>query len=406
MTMLALESRVDVDAGLRAYVALLPLGLRDLGDAIEREAAENPWLEVLERPFTTLDESTLRAVAPDAPSLVAHLEAQLAARSLPADVARAARCVIGVLDEHAYLRDDVATIAPLAGVSHAAAAAGITAAQQLEPTGVAARSLGERFRLQLAADGETASLAYAVAGELEVLATQGASTFAATIGVSARELTGALATLRRCDPDPARDFGYHVDRIYPEIVFERKVDGMIVRTDGRFWPTVQLASLPITPELSDPMKRARTRARLIVDALARRRTTLERLAVALLARQSAYLWANGDVKMLLPLSGRELARDIGCAESTISRAVAARYAATPFGVIPLRSLLARRPGRVDMTTASVRESIREIVTSSPQLSDDAIARALKLRGIRLARRTVAKYRNELGLPTRYERATP
>ena len=197
-----------------------------------------------------------------------------------------------------------------------------------------------------------------------------------------------------------------MDRIYPELIVTREGDNVAVTVDGRFWPDIRLASLEVTRGLSEPMRDARARARLIVDALTRRKTTLERLAVALLDAQRTYFLSNGDSKALVPLSGRQLARDVGCAESTISRAISDRYAATPFGTIPLRSLLARRPASVGLTVAAVREQIREIAQASPKLSDDAIARSLRMRGVRLARRTIAKYRHELGVGSSRSRSAP
>ena len=152
------------------------------------------------------------------------------------------------------------------------------------------------------------------------------------------------------------------------------------------------------------MRQARSRARLIVDALARRKTTLERLAVALLHSQRAYFLSDGDTRELVPLTGRELAREVGCAESTISRAIAERYVSTPFGTIPVRALLVRRAAAVGLSVAAIHDQIRELARTSPTLSDDAIARTLRLHGVRLARRTVAKYRQELGLNSSRARA--
>jgi RNA polymerase sigma-54 factor len=305
--------------------------------------------------------------------------------------------VIGSLDEHAYLREDAAQVARLAHVGVADARSAIAIVQGLEPVGIAARSLGERFRLQLAHAGETALLAFDLTFELDALAAEGPGPFAARRGLTPAELNGALLRLRACDPDPARDFGCALERVYPEIIVRREGSILTASVDRQFWPDVRLASLEVTRGLSAAMRQARSRARLVVDALARRQTTLERLALALLDHQRTYFLSDGDTAELVPLSGRELAREVGCAESTISRAIADRYAATPFGTIPLRALLMRRPGSTGMTVLPVHEHIRALAQASPDLSDDAIARALRLRGVRLARRTVAKYRRELGL---------
>ncbi len=401
--MLDISVRTELRSQLRTYATLLPLGLKDLDDAVAREATDNPWLELVERPVAGLvaDESRLAAAGP---TLTEHLEAQLGGKDVCGPLLRAARHVIGALDEHAYLREEPAAIAALAHVAEFEAIHAIDLVQRLEPTGVAARSLGERFRLQLAEAGDAASLAFRITFELDALAAAGGAAYAARHGLTLDDVTQALARLRACDPHPARDFGGALDRVYPEIVVTREGTTLRATIDGRFWPEVRLASLEVTRGLSEPMRQARARARLVVDALGRRKTTLENLAVALLDRQQRYFSSDGDARELVPLTGRDLAREIGCAESTISRAIASRYAATPFGTIPLRALLVRRPATVGLTVAAVREQIRELAEAAPSLSDEAIARSLRLRGVRLARRTVAKYRGELGLASSRSRA--
>lgn len=398
MTNMTLGTRLETAPVLQIYATLLPLGSRALDEAVGRELTDNPWLELVERPLVGLGDDVLRDVASGAPSLIDALEGQLDARSLSRAMRGAAGFVVGSLDAQAYLRETDEQIARGAGVNVREAQCVVAIVQSLEPAGVAARSLGERFRLQLARSGETQTLAFVVAAELDALAAQGAGRFAHDRAIARADLDAALQRLRRCDPDPTRDYDHRIDRVYPEIVFARANDRIEARIDGRYWPHVRVASLELPKrDLSEPMRRARSRARLVVEALARRRTTLERLAAALLAGQHRFLASDGDPALLAPLTGRELARTIGCAESTISRALADRYASTPFGTIALRALVARSPGKIAMTSASVREAIRAIISGSPQLSDEAVARALALRGIRLARRTVSKYRAMLGV---------
>ncbi len=405
MTTLVVGVRTELKTQLRTYAALLPLRLHELDEAVAREAADNPWLDLIDRPVLGLGGDEMRIAAPG-PSLGEHLETQLKGRGVRGALLRAAHYVIGALDEHAYLRDDAALIARLAHVGSVDAERAIDVVQRLEPTGVAARSLGERFRLQLADREQTASLAFKLTFELEEIASEGSVAFAARRGLTVAEVSQALNRLRACDPDPACHFRVSFDRIYPEIIVTREGDGFQASVDGRFWPDVRLASLQVTRELSEPMRQARSRARLIVDALARRKTTLERLAVALLDAQRFYFLSDGDARELVPLTGRELAREVGCAESTISRAIAERYVSTPFGTIPVRALLVRRPAAVGRSVAVIREQIGELARASPSLSDDAIARTLRLHGVRLARRTVAKYRQELGLNSSRGRARP
>ena len=405
MSGISLGVRTESAAGLRTYVTLLPLGLRALDAAIERAVVDNPWLELVERSSAGHSGDEIAALAQTGVSLVDHLEGQLAAYAVAKDVRRGARFAIGSLDEDGYLREDAATIALCARVTPADADAAIALVQRLSPAGVGARSLGERFRLQLADAGVRSGLALRLTGLLEQLGQLGAERFAAENELKSADVRAAIERLRACDPHPVRDFAPPVDRVHPEIVIARGEHGLEARVDTRYWPNVRLASFDATA-FSHPMRAARREAQLIVDGLDRRRSTLERLATALLEHQRAFFESSGSRAALVPLSGRTLAREIGCAESTISRAISGRFAATPFGTIALGSLIVRSPGRLELTTYAVKEYIREITTATPQFSDEAISRALRLRGIRLARRTVAKYRRGLGVPVSYERRAP
>ena len=214
MTTLFVGVRTELALQLRTYAALLPLRLHELDETVAREAADNPWLDLIDRPVLGLGGDEMRIAGPG-PSLGDHLETQLTARGVRGALLRAAHYVIGALDEHAYLRDDPALIARLAHVGSVDAQRAIDLVQGLEPTGVAARSLGERFRLQLAECAQTASLAFKLTFELDAFADEGSTAFADKRGLTVAEVSQALNRLRACDPDPACDFRIGFDRIYP-----------------------------------------------------------------------------------------------------------------------------------------------------------------------------------------------
>ena len=393
---------LEAAPALRTYATILPLGLRELDAAVAYEAETNPWLEIVERPLAGRDAEEIGRLAASGPTLAEHLETQLAAREVPGALRRAGEYIVGSLDPHGYLREDLAAIAARTRVDRADVELALELVQSFDPCGVAARDLGERFRIELGAGGDMDPLALALTYELEGLAAEGVARFGERRGVDAVAMDRALERLRACDPDPARAFAASVDRVYPEVAFACDALAWYARVNDHLWPQARVAVFARS-ELSQEMRTARSRARLVVDALARRKTTIGRVASVLLERQRAFFEAGGDSRALVPLTGRQIARDVGCAESTVSRALAERFAETPFGTIALRKLIARPPGRIGLTTAAVRERIRDIVTATPAASDSAISRALALRGIRLARRTVAKYRGELGIETLYAR---
>ena len=133
---------------------------------------------------------------------------------------------------------------------------------------------------------------------------------------------------------------------------------------------------------------------------------LLRIGEVLARRQAAYL-ASGARADLVPLRARDVARDAGLADSTVSRALAARWARTPHGVVPLRAFLRDVPRGLTVATDDLRARIRTLAErDGAPLSDAQIARLLGFAGIRVARRTVTKHRRALALPAARARAVP
>jgi RNA polymerase sigma-54 factor len=143
----------------------------------------------------------------------------------------------------------------------------------------------------------------------------------------------------------------------------------------------------------------RTSAKWLVDALEQRRTTLLAVTSSIMRAQRDFLAGTAPLQ---PLVLRDVAAELGCHESTVSRAVAEKYVQTAQGVLPLKAFFARRvTSRDDTTAAEVKDRISAIVAGedgSRPCSDDEIARRLAREGLGVSRRTVAKYREELGLP--------
>ncbi len=394
---LALGTRLEGRPRLDVYARLLPMGAIALDDAAAAEIADNPFLEFgPERSIAATRDYADDVQHATRASLAEHIEAQLLGASTPAAVRRAAHAVIGSLDREGYCRETPATIASIARCGAGDAAAGRALVQSFDPLGVAARDLGERFVLQLddnAADDD----ARTIARELEALAAEGTTPFAARIGLPLERVIAAVARLAELDPRPTRDFGAPATYVRPDFLIARDDRGWRARLDPALIPDVRLVSPASGNGHSDAMRAARAKARRFVDAVARRTQTLTALGDALVAHQATFLDAGGAPASLAPLTGRALARGIGCAESTISRALSNRYARTPFGTLPLRAFLAAAPRATStLTTHEIVRRLGEIIaTEREPLSDRELARRLALDGIRVARRTVAKYRLSL-----------
>ena len=200
----------------------------------------------------------------------------------------------------------------------------------------------------------------------------------------------------------------------PEVLVEARDDGGFdVRLDSSAWPTVEIdpavEELARTSGRSSPLARyLRPKiesARSIQGALAQRQRTLARVAAALFAHQAQFL-VHGPGR-LAPLRMGALADELGLALSTVSRAISGKHAQTPWGILPLRWFFQAGAGGVEGQTRDVlREAVRELFAGedprTPLSDDEALAR-LSARGFALARRTLAKYRSELGIASSYQR---
>ena len=291
--------------------------------------------------------------------------------------------------------------------------------QGLEPIGLGARDAIEALLLQLDPDSPDYTLLCRLLEEfLEELAKNRLPRVARALELDLDDLQRLLSVLRDLDPRPVASL---VEVSAPVIV----PDVMVTPGDGGFDVALTRGVLPevrVDPDIAklvgdrDNSKEVRgylrdkiDQARWIVEAVSQRGETLLRVASYAFSRQHAFL--RHGPGHLVPLTMMEAAEALGLHVSTVSRAVAGKYAQTPFGILSLRALFqasASEGGRAGEAVAqdSLRETIREVFEREDKtcpLSDDQVVEELAARGIQIARRTVAKYRGELGIPSSYRR---
>ena len=295
-------------------------------------------------------------------------------------------------------------------------AAAIATLQQLEPRGLAAHNAIEALLLQLdPRDPDYALLARLLEDFLSEIGKNRLPQVARALGIDLERLDGLLEHIRALDPAPGRGLCEEsTPAIRPEVLVERLPEGGFeVRLDGGAWPSVE-----IDPEL-EALAKERGRAselarylrpkiesaRSIQGALAQRQRTLARVAVALFARQTQFLEHGPNALAALRMG--ELADDLGLSLSTVSRAISGKYAQTPWGVLALRWFFqAGAGGEEGQTRGGLQEAVRALFASEDPahpLSDDEALAKLRLKGFELARRTLSKYRSELGIKSSYLR---
>jgi RNA polymerase sigma-54 factor len=342
-------------------------------------------------------------------SLTEHLSRQLCMGRHDARMLDLAGWIIWNLDPDGYLREDLCRLASMAGAGVTELEQALVLVQSLDPTGAGARSLEECLLLQLRAQVDPDPLAIRlVDGNLKALAERHYDDLARALGQSTDRIMQALAAIRRLEPRPGRPFGdAPAQTVRPEAVIEKVGDDYRVVLHGDDVPRVRVSQQRWAEAVAE---KGETRAYLaqdlqaatwLVSALERRRHTVRGVVESIVRRQPDFL-EHGPAH-LRPLSLQRVATDIGVHESTVSRSIAHRYVDTPHGVFPLRSFFTNRlpgdPAGV-VSPLAARHRIREIVAAEDPacpLADGKIAGALAAAGIRIARRTVVKYRDLLGI---------
>jgi RNA polymerase sigma-54 factor len=292
----------------------------------------------------------------------------------------------------------------------------LTKVQRLDPIGVGARSLSECIILQLSQlDWKTPGLQLAIeiAGEhLDLVATRDYGELRRGLRVTEDELHDALALIRGCNPRPGMAVSPPTAEYVIPDVFVRKVDNkwqVEISPTGvpRLSVNQQYARLLRGSGEHAVLKSQLQEARWLIRSLEIRNETLLKVATSIVSRQTEFL-EHGDEAMK-PMILRDVAEEIGMHESTISRVTTNKYMHTPRGVFEFKyffsSHLASDSGE-DQSSTSVRAKIRKLISAenpAKPLSDSKITNLLKEEGIAVARRTVAKYREAMNIPSSSER---
>jgi len=376
-----------------------------------------------------------------AQSLQDHLRDQLGGMRLsPADAA-AVLVLIDSLDDDGYLADPIEEIAarlteggllPEVGIDDEEGAEPLLAhlrcalryLQSMEPTGVGARDLAECLTLQLRTRARSEAQAIAIIickSHLPLLARRDLKKLMAVTGADEVLLREAQALIVSLEPKPARPFARaEANIVIPDVIVLKSGRGWKVQLNPDVMPKLRINDLYASairqhrgsgalngagPGLNSRLQEARW----FVKNILQRFDTIQRVSQAIVERQKSF-FTHGAIAMK-PLVLREIADELGLHESTISRVTTAKYMATPFGTFELKYFFGSSLGTDAGGTASstaVRALIRQIVDAedpAKPLSDSQISQMLDEQGIRVARRTVAKYREALKIaPTQLRKA--
>ncbi len=402
-------------------------GTGDMPDAAGAGPApqESPWSEsdVPWRTGSGSDDDGAAERVAEPETLRDHLLWQLHLTHLSRRDRRIGMALIDAIDDDGYLREPLDAIAATVQPESLATADEVLAVlrqvQRFDPPGVGARDLGECLSLQLAllpeaTPGQVLALRIAQ-GLMERLQKAGVAGLAAELHCEVAEVETALALLRTLDPRPGGGIGAVAPDAYvtPDCSIWRHQGVWRVALNAGHAPRLTIhrgyESMigAATGTDASYLRGHLQEARWLLKNLQARGETLLKVVGCLVRQQSGFL-EFGD-QALRPLTLREVAAELGLHESTISRAVSRKYVRTPRGTLPLRAFFA---SGIDTGTGgeasstAIQAMIRTLVAAEDPrkpLSDARLAETLKAGGIPVARRTVAKYRESMNIPSSHDR---
>jgi len=403
--------RFAIAPELRQSLNVLQMSGAELEAHLREIERENPMLELEwpEEPHARrgrpgADGTERLPASPSGETLEQALLSQLGLADSPPEEKRAARFLAGNLDDRGYLAIDPEEAAECLGMSLPVVLRGLGLLQSLEPAGAAARSLEECLLLQAVRDPESPSLLpRLIRSHLQDAAKGRWSRIARVLGAEESEVSEAVRYLRKLVPRPGLPYA---DRSPVYVMPEAELGLAGGMPDIRFLrgrlPRIALSRLADatggSPDWRTFAESKRREARRLIDDLAYRRSTLKAVIRAIAEEQAPFLAAGPAA--IRPLTLETVAGRVGCHPSTVSRAVRDKFVRTAFGVYPLGRFFASRletPDGGAVSSRAVKCRIRALIEGEDKrrpLTDGQLAEALRTEGVRVSRRTVAKYREE------------
>jgi RNA polymerase sigma-54 factor len=352
-----------------------------------------------------------------ATSLYEHLCAQLGLLEMPEHDLEIAEFIIGCLDSKGYLSTPADELSQLTGVSPQNIEKIIAVIQNLHPCGVGARDLRECLLLQLPETQENLIARQIVTSYLEPLARGLNADIARDLGISKSDVEAAHEKIKRLNPRPGLQFETtNTEYVEADIEVIKESGEFRVKLLDQRIPRLRISSSCRQLLASGNLSRrdleyikARIRsASFLISGITQRDETLRKVAELIVRFQGDFIASReGQLK---PLTMAKLASILRIHETTVSRAIANKHMRTPHGLLAMRTFFVQGYKCTDgsaFTPEAVKEMIQNMIQGENKgtpLRDVDIAAALRLRGLKLARRTIAKYREEIGIPSSKERS--
>jgi RNA polymerase sigma-54 factor len=349
-------------------------------------------------------------VAPE--SLQQHLQQQLDLALIEPSVRKAAQELLGFINERGFLDEPLQKIGLNSSSTFKDLREALGLIQTFDPAGVGASGIPEALLIQLDRASGKETIEYKIVKDhLEDLARKRYPQIAKAMNISVDRVTEAASNISRLSPNPGGEFDPTGNPyILPDVIIERNDDGKwSARLTGEHLPALRINDFykdMIGKSGVDAKARAFLRdqirdGRSLIRSISLRQETILAIAHKLIEQQTEFL--EKGPRHLRPLTMNDIADELQLHATTVSRAVAGKFILTPQGLMEMRAFFAtgyQTEGGSEVSNAGVREAIQQLIAQENQakpLSDDAITKALAKQGITIARRTVAKYREQLNI---------
>jgi len=346
------------------------------------------------------------------PSLQEHLMRQAEMADLSPNAVAAMQHLVGSLDDRGYLTATPADVALQTGLPLEAVQEAVAALKAFEPPGIGAQNLAECLLAQLAAKGRRESLAARIIRDhFELLARRRIPELARKLGAASDDVQVAIEEIGKLDPAPGRRFAEDQNRVVvPDVTVERDGSGgWKITLNSDYIPRLRISSTyrdliakgALSKGERDYLRERMRAGKFLIDSIEQRQRTIERITREILKAQTPFF--ERGVSQLKPLTMTQIADVVGVHETTVSRAIANKYIRTPHGVFEFKYFFTpgyQNDSGASVSNTSVKEMIADLVAGEDRgapHSDQEIVAKLQEKGINIARRTVAKYREELGI---------
>jgi len=344
-------------------------------------------------------------------SLQEHLMQQVVLNDLAPPVLEALQQLIGNLDDRGFLAQSPSDIALQANLPYETVLEALEVLHTFDPPGIGSQNLAECLLAQLQTKGRGDTLAARMLKDhFELLSRRRIPELSRKLGAAPDDVQAAIEEIGKLDPAPGRRFAEDSNRVVvPDVVVEKEGDEWKIHLNSDYIPRLRISSTyreliakgTLSKEERDYLRERMRSGKFLIDSIEQRQRTIERITREIINAQTPFF--EQGVAHLRPLTMTQIADIVGVHETTVSRAIANKYMKTPHGVFEFKFFFTtgyQADSGNAVSNTSVKEMLADLITledkSSP-LSDQELVKKLQEKGLKLARRTVAKYREELGI---------